>query len=107
RPAVFPELRPELAPEDPRARPAATHRHRRPRTGRVPCRYGAQSRRLVWRIWREARAEALSHRRRSRPRVVKRRRAHMKETTLMRVRIVVADQSEARFYDTEGLHGPL
>ena len=31
----------------------------------------------------------------------------MKETTLMRVRIVVADQSEARFYDTEGLHGPL
>ena len=25
----------------------------------------------------------------------------------MRVRIVVADQSEARFYDTEGLHGPL
>src|SRR5207302_2106517 len=67
----------------------------------------AQSRRLVWRIWREARAEALSHRRRSRPRVVKRRRAHMKETTLMRVRIVVADQSEARFYDTEGLHGPL
>ena len=70
RPAVLPQLRPELAAEVARAGAAPARPHRRPRAGRVPRRHRAQPRRLVRGLRREARTEALPGARRARARLV-------------------------------------